>query len=98
MSSGRLPRWRSLPEPPSWCRAGSAHVPSAGRRGRLRAGTALIARGEFSIVIAGLGAGTRHGKDLGALAAGYVLLTAIGGPLIAKFSDRAPAEKDQAAT
>ncbi|MGH9156696.1 MAG: cation:proton antiporter [Acidimicrobiales bacterium] len=62
-----------------------------GRRGQLRAGTALIARGEFSIVIASLGAGTRHGEDLGALAAGYVLLTAIAGPLAAKYADRAPA-------
>lgn len=59
-----------------------------GRRGQLRAGTALIARGEFSIVIASLGAGASHGDDLGALAAGYVLLTAIAGPLAAKFTDR----------
>jgi CPA2 family monovalent cation:H+ antiporter-2 len=60
-----------------------------GPRGQLRAGTALIARGEFSIVIASLGAGITHGKDLGALAAAYVLLTAIAGPLIAKYSDPA---------
>ena len=59
-----------------------------GPRGQRRAGTALIARGEFSIVIASLGAGTSHGDDLGALAAGYVLLTAIAGPLAAKYADR----------
>ena len=59
-----------------------------GRRGQLRAGTALIAVGEFSIVIASLAAGTRHAEDLGALAAGYVLITAIVGPLSAKFADR----------
>ena len=59
-----------------------------GPRGQLRAGTALIARGEFSIVIASLGAGTSHGEDLGALAAGYVLLTAIAGPLATKYADR----------
>jgi CPA2 family monovalent cation:H+ antiporter-2 len=62
-----------------------------GSRGQLRAGTALIAHGEFSIVIAALGATITHGSDLGALAAAYVLLTALIGPLVAKFSDRVPA-------
>ena len=66
----------------------AAHALGVGRRGKLRAGTALIARGEFSIVIASLGVGTAHGEDLGALAAGYVLLTAIAGPLAAKYADR----------
>ena len=61
-----------------------------GGRGRLRAGAALIARGEFSIVIASLGAGTAHGGDLGALAAAYVLLTAVAGPVVAKYADRLP--------
>jgi CPA2 family monovalent cation:H+ antiporter-2 len=54
--------------------------------GRLRAGTALVARGEFSIVIASLGAVTPEGERLGALAAAYVLLTAVAGPLLAKHS------------
>jgi len=62
----------------------------AGPRGRVRAGTALVARGEFSIVIAALGAGLVDGSRLGALAAGYVLLTAIIGPLAARFADRIP--------
>ncbi len=70
----------------------SGHVAAAragvGPAGRRRAGAALIARGEFSIVIAALGAGLADGSDLGALAAAYVLLTAIIGPLIAKYSDR----------
>lgn len=61
-----------------------------GPRGQLRAGTALIARGEFSIVIASLGAGRAHGDELSALAAAYVLLTAIVGPLAAKYADRVP--------
>lgn len=58
-----------------------------GTRGGLRAGTALIARGEFSIVIASLGAARVHGDQLIAIAAAYVLLTAIAGPLAAKYAD-----------
>lgn len=58
-----------------------------GPPGRLRAGTALVARGEFSIVIASLGAGTEYGEELGALAAAFVLLSAIAGPLLAKYVD-----------
>ena len=61
---------------------------ATGAPGRLRAGTVLIARGEFSIVIAALGATTVDGPELGALAAAYVLMTAIAGPLAAKYSDR----------
>lgn len=59
-----------------------------GPRGRMRAGTVLVARGEFSIVIAALGADLADGPELGALAAGYVLLTAILGPLATRFSDQ----------
>jgi CPA2 family monovalent cation:H+ antiporter-2 len=54
------------------------------QRGRWRAGVALIARGEFSIVIAGLGAGIE--PRLGPLAAAYVLLLAILGPLLARVA------------
>jgi CPA2 family monovalent cation:H+ antiporter-2 len=60
----------------------------SGPRGRLRAGTVLIARGEFSIVIAALGSGLAEGPQLGALAAGYVLLTAIGGPLATRYAEQ----------
>jgi len=70
-----------------WYAAGRV---GAGPRGRLRAGTVLIARGEFSIVIAALGSSLVEGPELGALAAGYVLTTAIVGPLAAKFADRIP--------
>jgi len=59
-----------------------------GRKGRLRAGTVLIARGEFSIVIAALGADLADGPELGAIAAGYVLVTAVLGPLTTRFSDQ----------
>jgi CPA2 family monovalent cation:H+ antiporter-2 len=40
-----------------------------GRRGRIRAGTALVARGEFSIVIAGIAVAADAEPDLGPLAA-----------------------------
>ncbi len=60
-----------------------------GRSGRLRAGLALIARGEFSIVIAGLAVGVAGAGELPALAAAYVLLMAIAGPLAAKLADPA---------
>jgi CPA2 family monovalent cation:H+ antiporter-2 len=55
-----------------------------GSRGRLRAGTALIARGEFSIVIIGL-VGAGH-QTLGPLVTAYVLALAIAGPLLARFT------------
>ncbi len=57
-----------------------------GRRGRLRAGTVLIARGEFSIVIAGL-AVVSGASGVGPLATGYVLLLGIAGPVLARTSD-----------
>ncbi len=58
-----------------------------GRTGRVRAGATLVARGEFSIVIAALGVGLADGGELGALVACYVLLTALTGPILAKFAD-----------
>jgi len=53
------------------------------RRARFRAGFTLVARGEFSIVIAGLGVGIE--PRLGSLAAAYVLLMAIAGPVVARL-------------
>ncbi len=52
------------------------------RPGRLRAGMALVVRGEFSIVIAGLGAGLE--PQLRPLAAAYVLFLAVLGPVLAR--------------
>lgn len=52
-------------------------------RGRWRSGAALIARGEFSMVIAGLGVGLE--PSLGPLSAAYILLLAIAGPLVARL-------------
>lgn len=54
------------------------------RPGQLRAGTALVARGEFSLVIIGL-AGTTV-TAIGSLATPYVFVLAIVGPLLARFA------------
>jgi monovalent cation:H+ antiporter-2, CPA2 family len=59
------------------------------RAGRIRAGTTLAARGEFSIVIASLGATLAEGTDLGAVAAAFVLITALVGPIAARLADAA---------
>jgi len=67
----------------------AAQRAGVGRSGRLRSGLALIARGEFSIVIAGLAVGVAGAEELPALAAAYVLLMAIAGPLAAKVADPA---------
>jgi monovalent cation:H+ antiporter-2, CPA2 family len=66
----------------------------AGPRGRLRAGTALVARGEFSIVIAGIGLAAGVEADLGIVSAAYVLLLAITGPILTRYAEAlAPAER-----
>ena len=52
-------------------------------RERLRAGLTLVAHGEFSIVIAGLGVGIE--PRLGSLTAAYVLVMAILGPITARI-------------
>jgi monovalent cation:H+ antiporter-2, CPA2 family len=56
-----------------------------GLLGRARAGAALVARGEFSIVIAGLAVGyAAVDGELAALATTYVLLMAVIGPVAAR--------------
>ena len=66
----------------------AARVDGVSSKGRIRAGTALIARGEFSIVIISL-AGTSN-ADLQPLVTGYVLIVAVLGPVLTRFS--APAQ------
>jgi CPA2 family monovalent cation:H+ antiporter-2 len=51
----------------------------------MRSATALIARGEFSIVIAGLGLTAGVGAELALIAAGYVLVMATVGPILARI-------------
>ena len=58
-----------------------------GALGRVRAGAALIPRGEFSIVVAGLAVAAGAHPDLGPLAAAYVLLLAALGPLVARVAE-----------
>jgi len=59
-----------------------------GTRGRWRAATVLIARGEFAIVVAALGASLAEGPEIAALGAAYVLITDVVGPVATKFADR----------
>jgi len=54
------------------------------RRSGIRAGIMLIPRGEFSIVIAGLGAAIE--PALAAISAAYVMLLAILGPLLVRLA------------
>jgi CPA2 family monovalent cation:H+ antiporter-2 len=58
-----------------------------GPRGRARAGATLIARGEFSIVIAGIAVASGLGTDVGALSIAYVLVLAVAGPVAARVSE-----------
>lgn len=64
----------------------AARLQGVRRMGRARAGAALVARGEFSIVIAGLAvsSGTITG-ELAALSTAYVLLMAVLGPVAARM-------------
>ncbi|WP_182347630.1 cation:proton antiporter [Tomitella gaofuii] len=68
----------------------AARHANVARMGQLRAGTTLVARGEFSIVIAGLAvaAGAVNG-ELAAMASAYVLLMAVLGPVLAKVAEPA---------
>jgi CPA2 family monovalent cation:H+ antiporter-2 len=75
----------------------AARREGVGRQGQLRAGTALIARGEFSLVIIGL-VGTSI-EAVEAVATPYVFILAIAGPVLARFTGsgvrptrRAPSE------
>jgi CPA2 family monovalent cation:H+ antiporter-2 len=70
-----------------WWAAGRAGV---GKHGRWRAGTMLIARGEFSVVIAGLGVAAGVEQQLGPLTAAYVLMMAVLGSLLVRVERLPP--------
>ncbi|MFG2000672.1 cation:proton antiporter [Spirillospora sp. NPDC048911] len=67
-----------------WLAARRAGVATTGR---LRAGASLVPRGEFNIVIAGLAVSAGINPRLGPLAAAYVLILAIAGPLLARTAE-----------
>lgn len=70
----------------------AARRDGVGRPGQLRAGTALIARGEFSLVIIGLVGATVD--SLEAVATPYVFILAMVGPVLARFTGaRVPARR-----
>ena len=64
----------------------AARRDGVGTPGRVRAGTALVARGEFSVVIAGLAVVAGH-ERIGSFASAYILLLAVAGPVLARASD-----------
>ncbi len=66
----------------------AAALAGIGRAGRWRAGYALVPRGEFSIVIAGLGVAAAVEPQLGPFAAAYVLALAVTGPILMRVADR----------
>ena len=57
-----------------------------GERGRRRAGILMIARGEFSIVVAELGVASGADERLGPLAATYVLILSIAAPVLLRVA------------
>lgn len=61
----------------------AARRSGVGRQGQLRAGTALVIRGEFSLVIVGL-AGTAD-ERLAPLVTAYVMLLVVSGPILTRF-------------
>lgn len=64
----------------------AAQRDGVGVPGRLRAGTALVARGEFSVVIAGLAVGAGL-TAVGPVATAYVLVLAVAGPVLTRFAE-----------
>jgi CPA2 family monovalent cation:H+ antiporter-2 len=65
----------------------AARVRGVALSGQLRAGAALVPRGEFNIVIAGLAVAGGVDSTLGPLAAMYVLVLAVAGPLVARGAE-----------
>ncbi|HWS38168.1 MAG TPA: cation:proton antiporter, partial [Actinoplanes sp.] len=57
--------------------------------GRWRTGLALMPRGEFSVVIAGLAVVYGADAQLAPLATAYVLITVVTGPMLARLTDYA---------
>lgn len=71
----------------------SARRAGVGRMGGARAAVALIARGEFSLVIAGLAVAAGIEPEVGPLTATFVILLAVVGPVAAKAVDHLAARR-----
>jgi len=70
-----------------WSGYWAAKWAGIGVLGRWRSGFTLTARGEFSIVIAGLAVGAGAEPLIAPLATAYVLLTVMFGPLVARIPE-----------
>jgi CPA2 family monovalent cation:H+ antiporter-2 len=64
-----------------------AQLIGVGTRGRARAGLTLVARGEFSIAIAGFATAAGVEPELEALAVSYVFLLAVAGPILVRLGE-----------
>lgn len=69
----------------------SARRAGIGSRGRMRTAMSLVPRGEFSIVIAGIG--VVREPDLGPFAACYVLMLAVVGSVAMRYADSLPVRR-----
>lgn len=67
-----------------WYAAGRDGV---GPLGRMRAGTVLVARGEFAVIIAGLAVASGV-EGIGPVTAAYVLLLAVVTPVLTRYADQ----------
>lgn len=63
----------------------SARSSGLSNKGSLRTALTLIPRGEFSIVLAGIGVASGINEDLSSMVVAYVLILAVGGSLAVKF-------------
>jgi CPA2 family monovalent cation:H+ antiporter-2 len=63
----------------------AAKMAGSSRNGARRAAVAMVPRGEFSIVLAGIGVAAGVTGDLKSLVVSYVLILAIGGSLLVRF-------------
>ena len=65
----------------------AARKAGIGRSGRWRAGLVLVPRGEFSIIIAAMAVVSGADSFIASVAATYVLITVISGPVLVRLAD-----------
>ena len=64
----------------------AAHRAGLAKKGTLRTSLMLIPRGEFSIVLAGIGVANGLDTDLGPMVVAYVLILTVGGSIAIRFN------------